>query len=63
MLAHEERVVVEQNELNDKISKLSEFIKSDFFSTLDTENKNLLTEQLEIMQKYSDVLIKRINLF
>lgn len=60
---HEQRVVDERNELNEKITKLHDFFKNPIFQKLPEEDKNLLNEQSEIMMNYSDVLLKRINRF
>jgi hypothetical protein len=63
MLPHEERVVTEKNELDDKIEKLSKFIKGPTFENLENFQKQCLNKQLNIMQSYSDVLTERISHF
>ncbi len=65
---HQQRVVDERTELNDKIDKLNAFIQSgiktdSIYSNLPEEDQNLLIEQSDLMMKYSDVLLKRINRF
>ena len=62
---HQQRVVVESNELNDKIEKLSEFIESDNFKNVvkDEEERFRLRKQEFLMIEYNDVLIDRINNF
>lgn len=57
------RVVSEREELRNKIFKLESFILSDQFKTVEPEKaKKLLTEQLQIMKAYSDILFERIQL-
>ena len=48
--------------LNFKIEKLNNFIeKNDIFKTIDLEEQELLKEQREIMNKYANILRKRIK--
>ena len=56
------RIKSELNELNGKIVKLDEFIKKADFKKLNKENQKLLKEQKNVMEKYADILIKRIEL-
>jgi uncharacterized protein YjgD (DUF1641 family) len=63
LLPHQQRVVEERIELIDKITKLHSFFKTSTFADLNEENQNLLDEQSQIMMKYSDILLKRINKF
>ena len=62
---YQKRVVKEQDELGEKIVKLSRFLHTtpveDF--PADEENEKLLRIQLDIMQEYSYILSKRIRLF
>ena len=60
---HQERVIFEREELEDKIVKLSNFLNSNTYKELTEDEQLLLTEQLPIMKDYSDVLFKRIKLF
>jgi hypothetical protein len=60
---HEVRVVQERTELMEKITKLHEFMKSDFYRTINEENQLLFKEQEFAMRNYADTLLKRINLF
>ena len=57
-----ERLVDEKKELDEKRSKLLEFIGSKQFSKLDYLNKKLLVEQLYIMDKYIHILKWRIEI-
>lgn len=63
MSPHQERVILEKNELDAKISSLSRFTGTDIFLTLSTIDKSLLFKQLAVMHRYSLVLKMRINLF
>jgi Ni,Fe-hydrogenase III component G len=63
MQPHQERVVVEQSELQDKISKLATFQEGTLFKTLAEDEKERLRRQYRYMLLYSDVLIERIKAF
>lgn len=56
------RIKKELNELNGRLTKLQNFIKDDKFQKLNKTNQNLLLEQQKVMQKYADILIKRIEI-
>ena len=61
---HQQRVVDEKRELDEKIEKLRAFItKSDVFQSLRSAEARLLVQQYGHMQSYSDVLTDRISLF
>ncbi|WP_408884304.1 crAss001_48 related protein, partial [Klebsiella pneumoniae] len=54
----------EQTELQDKSTKLAEFIKSSpIFAGLDGNQQGLLKAQLGAMQAYGEILILRIAAF
>lgn len=55
-----DRVQAELRELVEKTTKLVGFIGSEKFNALDDEMKELLTEQREIMEKYADILTRRL---
>jgi hypothetical protein len=57
-----ERLVIETNELMDRLNKLNEFMATDEFYHLDRVNKDLLYEQNILMTKYLQVLGKRLEL-
>jgi len=63
MQPHEERVVKEQADLNEKINKLNAFIGGDIFNGLPEEDRALLEEQSRWMSAYSGVLRERIKRF
>lgn len=61
---HQQRVVNERAELDEKINKLNSFIEEGtIFPTLSELEQGLLKDQLDAMQVYSDLLTKRINNF
>lgn len=63
MEAFQERVIVERQELDDKISCLELFTTSVAFSTLSQAAQERLTRQLRLMREYSAVLAERIAAF
>lgn len=56
-----ERVVKEQNELRDKITKLALFIYSAKIETVDEKQARLLKAQLRVMEEYNDILTERLE--
>jgi len=63
MLPHQERVVTEKKELDEKRVKLGTFIDGKTFQTLPQEERDRLMEQAIIMESYSNVLGRRILAF
>jgi hypothetical protein len=63
MLPHQERVIAEKKELDERGNKLDQFILSDKFGTLPPAEQERMKRQLEIMGKYSEVLGERIAAF
>ena len=63
LLPHQLRVVEEKEELLNKIEKLSMFLQTDKAKELSTEEYILLSVQLDYMNLYFNVLIKRIKVF
>lgn len=63
-LPHQQRVVDERNELNEKADKLLEFIRiNPIFEELNERDKALLREQYQVMCKYQNILQERIANF
>lgn len=61
---HEQRVITERDELEEKLIKLDCFISSNStYSTLTDMEQRLLSIQLSTMQAYHAVLCVRISLF
>ncbi|CDH04925.1 hypothetical protein KKJ25_12250 [Xenorhabdus bovienii] len=63
MQPHQQRVIDELTELNEKIEKLSDFIGGAIYNGLDETDRVLLAMQLSVMKAYSEILHKRINRF
>jgi len=60
---YQKRVVAEKMELDERLEKLSDFIRGNIFSGLDADEKNRLRYQLLAMQLYSNILSDRIVAF
>ena len=56
-----ERVVKQQNELRDKITKLALFVYSAKIETVDEKQARLLKAQLRVMEEYNDILTERLE--
>lgn len=56
------RLKDEKSQLDEKIGKLGSFIQSDPFKNIDARQQELLRCQYFIMQSYTDVLERRIEL-
>lgn len=66
MQPHEQRVVTEKQELDEKLSKLKAFCfapGSPVFKGLPPEDRDLLEGQYTVMEKYSMILGERIARF
>lgn len=63
MKEYQERVIEEKNELDEKINKLYDFIGSDEYNSDITVNQVLLLDQFAIMKSYSNILLRRIEIF
>ena len=64
MRDHEQRVVIEKNELDAKATALSDFIGlNKMFEALPDDEQERLKEQNDIMWQYSEILGKRIAAF
>lgn len=60
---HQQRVVAERAELDERLEKLVKFFATDTFASLDREEQNRLTFQAATMTDYSSVLKERIEAF
>ena len=62
---HQQRVIDEKKELDEKLAKLDKFIKSDNFESIVgiSDECNRLREQAICMAAYSDILNARIVAF
>lgn len=64
MQPHEQRVVDEKKELDEKMDKLDKFIQSNpLYGTLAKEDQKLLERQYKAMDTYSYILGQRIAKF
>jgi len=63
MQEHQQRVVIEKQELDEKREKLGAFIESEFYQTLSSAERNRLTQQALAMERYSTILGERIAAF
>lgn len=63
MLLHEQRVLDEKKELDEKRSKLIYFIGGKIFLSLPSDEQARLIQQSEVMEKYSNILLDRITHF
>ncbi len=63
MAPHQQRVVTEKTELEEKLFKLDAFRKTEFFAKLAPEEQGRLNRQHSIMEQYSQVLTERIAAF
>ena len=63
MKQHEQRVVDEKKELDEKIAALDAFLEGPVFPTLPNQDQDLLIDQVSTMDDYSDILARRIQRF
>ena len=63
MEAFVERMIVEKDELQDKVTKLENFINGEKFNELKGLEQVYLKEQLKFMKGYLSVLRQRINFY
>ena len=63
MKAFIERIVVEKDELQDKVTKLENFVTGEKFKELKGLEQVYLKEQLKFMKGYLSVLRQRINFY
>lgn len=59
----QERVIKEKDELDDKIVKLTSFIGGTIFASLPDNERSRLSIQLQHMNRYSEILGQRIEVF
>lgn len=64
MLEFQKRVIEEKKELDEKINKLFNFIyNSGAFTLVEDAEQDRMRDQFEIMNRYSQILGKRIKNF
>lgn len=60
---HQQRVVAEKLELDDRLNKLNAFFSTVMYKSLPPEEQDRMTRQSVAMTDYSDVLGERIAAF
>ena len=63
MQPHQERVIEEKKQLDEKREKLTAFIGGSVYRTLEATEQSRLNRQLEAMSLYSNILGERIAAF
>jgi hypothetical protein len=63
MQPHQQRVVDEKTELDEKLSKLESFFETNIFKSIPEQEQLRLKRQAIIMAAYSDILQERITAF
>jgi hypothetical protein len=63
MAPHQERVVTEKRELDEKLQKLFAFFQTDIFDKVDPAEQERLRRQAKVMDDYSGILAERIAAF
>lgn len=64
MQPHQQRVVDEKKDLDDKLDKLKAFIETNpVFKTLHEDERGRLNRQFDVMAEYSGILGQRIAAF
>lgn len=63
MKPHQQRVVDEKSELDEKLSKLTAFYDTEIYRNLDHDEQKRLVKQADIMAEYSCILGDRIAAF
>ena len=58
-----ERMIIEKDELQDKVTKLEKFLNGEKFRELKGLEQVYLKEQLKFMRGYLSVLRQRINFY
>mgnify|MGYP003594958534 FL=1 len=62
MDAFKVRLINEQFDLQEKISKLKPFIESENFNKIDDSQQKLLRDQLDAMERYNSIIVERLSL-
>lgn len=63
LLPHQQRVVDERQELEERLAKLRQFLGTEICLSLPFDERSLLVRQERVMTEYSEILADRINLF
>lgn len=57
-----ERLLIENRDLTQRLTKLTDFMESDSFASLDELNRSYLEIQKSAMEQYKNILQKRVDL-
>ena len=57
-----ERMVVELNELSDRVEKLTKFFHTETFMGLPSKKRELMERQFKAMVEYKEVLAERLEI-
>lgn len=57
-----ERLLIENRDLTQRLTKLTDFMESDNFASLDELNRSYLEIQKSAMEQYKNILQKRVDL-
>jgi len=60
MQPHQQRVIDEQRDLDERIAKLAKFVESPPFKSVPYAEQGRMSDQLEVMLIYSSILGERI---
>lgn len=60
---HQQRVIGEKTQLDDKVAKLKAFFGTELFDSVDPREKHRLFDQVDAMSDYSQILGARIAAF
>lgn len=60
---YQQRVLEENQQLEDRIKKLTYYLSTQQFQLLDERDQQLLSDQLDAMLEYQSILIARIVRF
>lgn len=63
ILPHQQRVIEEKQNLQEKYVKLRDFLSTEIFNSLIKEEQDDLFKQYNVMKDYIDILDRRINRF
>lgn len=60
---HQQRVIDEKEALDEKITKLKVFVLTKTYGAIAMVERNALSDQLDVMVRYSEILGQRIRRF
>lgn len=60
-LTFKDRLLIEKQQVDERLEKLGEFLKGDKFKSIDTIQQSLLNVQHSAMETYSRCLAERIH--